>query len=326
MRRQHVGQQFKTVHQDGDEGLHALDGVALGQTGEHIGQLRVLELEGGGAAPDGIGEQQLSAGFGRDPLQLLAGGALVSHREGANLGHLVAEEVDTHGLFGGGREDVDNAATHRELAASLHQVDTVVGGVHQRCQQVGEVAFLAGLDGDGPHRCQVLDLRLEQGPHRSHHHSRRRIGNEPPQHGQAPANGVGAGRESFVGQGFPSRVVGDGILPHQTRDLGRGGLGLPEGGGDQQYRAPGLGGEHRRRGSEERSGAGDIARLGARHLGVAQGGPDSRVCLEGGKKSGKSHRVILSRMPPKSRSPIDAMHHRIMMLFSMHEDDRYHCR
>ena len=287
--------------------------MPLSQAGEHVGQLRVLELESCGAAPDGIGEQQLSTRFGCDPLQLLTGGALIGHREGPDLGHLVAKEVDAHGLFGGGREDVDDAATHRELAASLHQVDAVVGGVHQRFQQVGEIAFLAGLDSDGPHRCQVFDLRLEQGPHRSHHHSRRRIGHEPPQHGQAPANGVGAGREALVGQGFPSRVVGDGVLPQQPGDLGRDGLGLPEGGGDQQHRAPGLGCEHRRRGGEEGCGAGNIARLGAHHAGVAQGGPDCRVCLESGKKSGKSHRVILSRMPPKSRSPsiprVAAHHH-----------------
>ena len=286
----------------------------------------MLELEGRGALPDGVGEQQLPAGFGRDPLQLLTGGSLVGHREGPDLGHLIAEEVDAHGLFGGGWEDVDDTAAHRELAAPLHQVDAVVGGVHQRCQQVGEVAFPAGLDGDGTHRGQVLDLRLEQGPHGGHHHLRRRVGDEPPQHRQAPADGVGAGREAFVGQGFPGRVVGDGVLPQQPGDLGRDGLGLPEGGGDQQYRAPGLGCEHRCRGGEEGCGAGDVARLGAHHLGVAQGGPDGRVCLESGKKSGESHRVILSRTHPESRAPIDAMRHRIMMLLSMHEDDRYHCR
>ena len=191
--RKHVGDQLQAVHQDGDQGLHPLDRMPLGETGEHIRELRMLPLKGFGPLPDRTGEQQLPAGLSRDLPQLLTGGALVGDGERPDLGHLVAKEVDTNRLFRGGWEDVHDPAAHRELASPLHQVDAVVRRIHQRLQQTGQVAFLASLDGDGSHCGQVLDLRLKQGAHGRDHHLRRRVRGKPPQHGQALADGVGPG-------------------------------------------------------------------------------------------------------------------------------------
>ena len=57
--------------------------------------------------------------------------ALVGHGERAQLVDLVAEEVDAHRVVGDGREHVEDAAAHRELAAAGDHVDPGVGEVDE---------------------------------------------------------------------------------------------------------------------------------------------------------------------------------------------------
>src|SRR5579884_135978 len=61
----------------------------------------------------------------------LAERPLRERREGADLLHLVAEELDAERLAAGGREDVDQAAAHGELAALLDALDPFVARVRQ---------------------------------------------------------------------------------------------------------------------------------------------------------------------------------------------------
>ena len=69
--------------------------------------------------------------------------ALVGHREGPQLLDLVAEEVDAHRVVGDGREDVEDAAAHGELAAPGHHVDARVGEVDELAGEGGEVVAAA---------------------------------------------------------------------------------------------------------------------------------------------------------------------------------------
>jgi hypothetical protein len=69
------------------------------------------------------------------------------HREGSQLLDLVAEELDAHGVLGHGREDIQDAPAHRELAAPRHHVDTRVGQLDQAGRHVHEVvAATAALE------------------------------------------------------------------------------------------------------------------------------------------------------------------------------------
>ena len=88
----------------------------------------------GGPGPDLVGEQQLAA---RRRPQVVDGveRALVGHGEAADLLDVVAPELDSQRMLLGGREDVDDAAAHRELTAPLDQVDAHVGGRGQVAHQ-----------------------------------------------------------------------------------------------------------------------------------------------------------------------------------------------
>ncbi len=57
--------------------------------------------------------------------------ALVGDREHPHLGDLVTPELDAHRVLGGRREDVEDAAAHRELAALADHVDARVGQLDQ---------------------------------------------------------------------------------------------------------------------------------------------------------------------------------------------------
>ncbi len=71
-----------------------------------------------GALAHGRGEQQLAARRQLHALDRLGQRSLVGDRERPELLDLVAEELDAHGVVGRGREHVEDAAAHRELAAA----------------------------------------------------------------------------------------------------------------------------------------------------------------------------------------------------------------
>ena len=69
-------------------------------------------------------------------------------REGAHLLDLVAEELDAERLAARGREDVDDPATHRELAALLGPVDSLVAGERERLREPVEAGLVADVEPD----------------------------------------------------------------------------------------------------------------------------------------------------------------------------------
>ena len=99
---------------------------------------------------------------------------MIGHREHPDLGDLVGPELDADGMLGGGREDIENAAAHRELAAPSDHVDPGVGQFGEARDEA--VVFEFGADPKG-HRvdlCEVWRHRLKQRAHRGHHHAKRR--------------------------------------------------------------------------------------------------------------------------------------------------------
>ena len=79
-------------------------------------------------------------------------------------------------------------------------------------------------------------------------HGLERYRRQPPQHGEAAADGVGTGREPLVRQGLPRRVVGDRVGVDHVVEVGHEVLRLPRGGGDREDGAPRIDhpGEHER--------------------------------------------------------------------------------
>ena len=215
-----VEQQLHVVDEDRREGLHALDGDALGDLAEQFAQLGVLLGEGRGPLPYLVGQQQLAAG--RRPQAVLGDlqGALVGDLEVADLLDVVAPELDPQRVLLGRREDVEDAAAHRELAALLDQFDPGVRGGGQRRRRPRPRSALCPVPQG--HRLQVaeaLDLRLEHGadgrdddarPGPAAGSSVARVG-EPAQHGEAAADGVGARGEPLVRQRLPGRVLDDAL-------------------------------------------------------------------------------------------------------------------
>ena len=167
-----------------------------------------------GPLADRRGEQQLAARRGP---QAVGGvqAALVGDPEVADLLDAVAPELHPQRVFLGGREHVQDAAAHGDLAAVLDQVGAHVADVHQPGDGLLEVGVLAWAQ---RHRFQVAqpaDHRLQQAAHRADQHGDRaglraarvRVG-QPAQHGQPPPGGVRARRDPFVRQGFPGREAG----------------------------------------------------------------------------------------------------------------------
>jgi hypothetical protein len=93
-----------------------------------------------------------------------------------------------------GREDVDDAAAHGELAPSLDEVHPDVRSGGEPADQRLKTGLVAGGDRHGLQVGEPLDLRLEQRAHRRDHDPYRRgVGvDEAAQHGEAPADRVGA--------------------------------------------------------------------------------------------------------------------------------------
>ena len=209
-----VDEQLHVVHERRGERLHALDRDAGGQPVGELEQLRVGPAQRGRSLADLLGQQQLAARRRPQPLHRLER-ALVGHREGADLLDVVAPELDAQGVLLGGREDVDDAAAHGELAALLDQVDPRVRRVGEPAHELVERHRVADAQLDRLEVAEALDLRLEDRAHRRHDDLERpvaRVGArmpQPPEHGQPPPDGVAARAEPLVRQRLPARVVGD---------------------------------------------------------------------------------------------------------------------
>ena len=202
-----------------------------------------------------LGEQQLAAG--RRPQAVLGDlqGPLVGDLEVADLLDVVAPELHPQGVLLGGREDVQDAAAHGELAALLDQLDTGVRGCRERVHDLAQVGGLPAAQRDGLQVAEPLDLRLEHGAHRRDDHADRaglRVVlpgvREAAQDGEAAAHGVAsAGESRSCGQRLPGGELRDGVRRQQGAQRGGQVLGLPAGRGDGEHRAPGAHGPARPR-------------------------------------------------------------------------------
>ena len=237
-----VDEQLHLVDEDRRERLHALDRDAGGHLVGELEQLRVRPAELGGAAAYVLGQQQLAARRRPQAPHRLER-ALVGHREGADLLHVVAPELDAQRVLLGGREDVDDAAAHRELPAPLDHVDAGVRRLGEATDDVLQRAGVAGRQLDRLDVGQARDLRLEEAADRGDDHLQRPVGRvgagvpQPAQDREAATDGVAARAEPFVGQRLPARVVRDGVGVDEVGELLDQVLGLPRGGGDREHRA-----------------------------------------------------------------------------------------
>ena len=123
----------------------------------------------GGPGPDRLGEQQLPTRR-CDHLAHRPDGALVGDGELAQLGDLVAPQLDAHRVLGGGREDVHDATPDGELTARGDHVDPDVGQFDQPVQQAVEVVGGADPQLDRLQLAETGRDRLDQAAHRRGDH------------------------------------------------------------------------------------------------------------------------------------------------------------
>ena len=121
-----------------------------------------------------LGEEQLAARRRPEPLDRLQG-ALVGDREAADLLDVVAPELHPHRVLLRGREDVDDAAADRELAALLDQVDARVRRVGEPLHDVLERRAVAGGELDRRQVAEAGHLGLQDRPHRRDHDLQRAV-------------------------------------------------------------------------------------------------------------------------------------------------------
>ena len=197
-RRELRHQRHHFIHQHRGQGFHAFDGDAAGDLLEHVRCGGHLALQFRGPAHHVRGDQEFAARRGVELLgvdHVLAGeGALVGDGEPAHRVHLVAEEVDADGVVVGGREDIQDAAAHGELAAVGDHVHPGVGGVGERLDDGVERAFITHRQGDRLQVAQAFDQGLHDGADRCDDDLHRivlRVG-EPAQDGEPAADGVRA--------------------------------------------------------------------------------------------------------------------------------------
>ena len=125
--------------------------------------------------PDRRGEQHLAARSRPKTALGRADAALVGDLEVADLLDRVAEELDPQRVFLGGREHVDDAAAHGDLAAAADDVGPGVADLDQPGEQVVEFARLADLQRDRLEVAEAGHDRLQQAPDRRHHDRQRPV-------------------------------------------------------------------------------------------------------------------------------------------------------
>ena len=127
------------------------------------------------------------------------------------------------------REDVEDATSHRDLAATLHQVDPLVTEHHQALDHIREHEFVAGLDQHRFHATDLRDHRLHESANRGDHDvdgpnaTIRFVGasDQTVHDGDSSSDGVGRWRQTLMRKGLPRREH----CARQTRDqLGQNGL------------------------------------------------------------------------------------------------------
>ena len=124
----------------------------------------------------------------------------------------------------GRREDVDDAAADRELAAPLDQVDAVVGRCRQPAYDVLELDLVAGScrrtgsRSARPLTCGCSTDRTGATTTRIGRRGRAVLArvDQPTQDGEPPTDGVGPRGQPLVRQRLPGRVASTGSVVEQA--------------------------------------------------------------------------------------------------------------
>ena len=226
--RQQVEHRLHTagvLQQDRHQRLHALDGDALGQLGQHVPDPGQLAGELPGPLADGVGEEELAAG--RRPQAVLGDleAALVGHLEPADLLDRVTPELDPDRVLLGRREDVEDPAADGELAAALDEVGPRVGGRGESVDDVLERRLVSRSQRDRRQLPEPAGHRLQDGPHRRDDDGQRPVCGvgrvrmrETAQHGEASADGVAARAEPLVRERLPARERRDAVGREQAAE------------------------------------------------------------------------------------------------------------
>ena len=302
---QDVEQGLHAVDEGRREGLHALDRDAVGELLEEVDRPGEPVGELGGPGAHRVGEQQLAARWRPQAVLGDLEGALVGDLEPADLLDRVTPELQAQGVLLGGREDVEDAPAHGELAAPLDEVGAGVGSAREVLDDLLERAFVAGLERHRAQVTQALGDRLEDGSHGGHDDGERAVGGVPgirvgeaPEHGQSLTDGVAARAEPLVREGLPAGEEPDAPLPQAGLEGGLEVLGLAAGRGDGEHGGAGRRGARGEGGDEERAGAGRCSG-GDLCAGDGQGLPKAFGAREGGDAGAqggqRGHREHCSR-------------------------------
>jgi hypothetical protein len=194
---------------------------------------RIVALRGAEQVPpaaaeagDGILVQQNLAGRRQQRAVALAAGTLGQRIEGADLLHLVAEQVQAIGLLGARWEDVDDVAAHGEISRLHHSANPVIAGPGQETRQFLGCHMVAGFQGAAQvGKGLVRRHALQQGARRGQHHHRIFAGRARSQSRQGRETCPGnrrIGRDTVVGQAVPGRELHDmGLGSKEAQGIGK---------------------------------------------------------------------------------------------------------
>ena len=237
---QDVEDRLHAVDERRRQGLHALDGDALGDLEQHVGDAGQLLGEGGRPLPDRVGEQDLAAG--RRPEHL--GGlerALVGDLEPPDLVDRVPEELHAQRVLLGRREDVEDAAADGELPPSLHEVGADVGRGGERLGDLGQLPLVTDPQPDRLEVAEPLGDRLEDGADGGDDVAERTVAGtllvgvgQAAQHREPAADGVAARAEPLVRQRLPAGEGRDELGVDELAERGGEVVRLTSGRGDDQ--------------------------------------------------------------------------------------------
>ena len=214
-----VGEQFVVAGQPRQPALHAVEDLGLGESLPLLATPRIGRDESRGALPHALHVHELARGeneCGGD----VVGAALFGDREPRQAVDLVAPQVDAHGFVVGTREDVDDRAAPRELAAVLDDGLAPVPEHDQPLTERIDVDDVADADADrvrgGRSGCELLQQRTH-----SRHHDLRARGrlSQAPDGSHARPHGVDGRAHAFERQRLPGREVFDRLDAEEVREV-----------------------------------------------------------------------------------------------------------